>query len=755
MVFLAHSSDIERGVKEQSYKDHIFGVYSIAKRELENKKQYIDKDVYELIYASVLLAAEYHDLGKLDKHCQDILNGTIKANRMLNHVDAGVAYLFNEYKTNKNPAYFLAAFISHAHHIGLDSVDTNILRDKRDMFLEYNLPYSGKKIHEYIDSNLNEYINIHNNELRNLIVDNNYTCKYNKFSSEIFRIALSFLVSADHEDTSRNYKSIVPYEGMELKASYRLEKLDSYVKSISNNNSKRNEIRNSLYKECSVDHSDSFLNCNATVGTGKTFSTASAALRLANKYNSKKIFFVSPFNNINVQTAAILKKTICDDSENYVVAENFCSIDVDDKNNNDKKPSIYSKIYNKSWKAPIVCTTFVQMLETFASRRTSRLKKLNDIAGSVIVMDEFDNVPLQLWSVAYKWMQYLSNNFSVKFIFSSGTNVKFWEYNDIIKNTNKIRQLVSNQLYDEMKTNDVNRVTIHEIKEKIKNPEEFYKNIISLKVELPIIVICNTVFNAASIANYLKRKLGRDKVEHLSTSLCPKDMKVILNNVKNKLNNKEEFILVATSCVEAGVDISFKNGFREKCSLRSIEQTRGRINRNGENGENSSKLYVFNLANGVSVNGNERNKDFFTKNSKYDTAISIIDDIMKNIGHKSLAEFSTEAAIKEFKRANLSSVANRILKFDNNFNFDAVDKEFKLISSDKTSIVVDKNIISKLKKGELPSEQEVANGSVQVYNTKIEAKGKYSGMISEIEGIKYWNASYDSDFLGYMAVEII
>jgi len=43
--------------------------------------------------------------------------------------------------------------------------------------------------------------------------------------------------------------------------------------------------------------------------------------------------------------------------------------------------------------------------------------------------------------------------------------------------------------------------------------------------------------------------------------------------------NDDDWTLIATSCVEAGVDFSFKTGVREVASLVSLLQTAGRVNR--------------------------------------------------------------------------------------------------------------------------------------------------------------------------------
>ncbi|MBL0038337.1 MAG: hypothetical protein IPP36_06700 [Nitrosomonadales bacterium] len=54
-----------------------------------------------------------------------------------------------------------------------------------------------------------------------------------------------------------------------------------------------------------------------------------------------------------------------------------------------------------------------------------------------------------------------------------------------------------------------------------------------------------------------------------------------------------DWTLVATSCVEAGVDLSFRTGLRESASLVSLIQVGGRVNRHQEFGQ--SEVWTFTL----------------------------------------------------------------------------------------------------------------------------------------------------------------
>ncbi|MFB2552229.1 hypothetical protein [Ensifer soli] len=93
----------------------------------------------------------------------------------------------------------------------------------------------------------------------------------------------------------------------------------------------------------------------------------------------------------------------------------------------------------------------------------------------------------------------------------------------------------------------------------------------------------NTVQSAAALA--LSMRQGEHDVLHLSTALAPRDRERILEVVKTRLDANSpssDWTLVATSLMEAGVDLSFRTPFRERFSAASLIQISGRGNRNAE-----------------------------------------------------------------------------------------------------------------------------------------------------------------------------
>ena len=75
--------------------------------------------------------------------------------------------------------------------------------------------------------------------------------------------------------------------------------------------------------------------------------------------------------------------------------------------------------------------------------------------------------------------------------------------------------------------------------------------------------------------------------------MYPRHRKRILKQIKKRLDNKEKCILIATSLVEAGVDLDFYTVYRQIAGIDSIIQAAGRCNRNGERDAVKSKVRIF------------------------------------------------------------------------------------------------------------------------------------------------------------------
>ena len=94
-----------------------------------------------------------------------------------------------------------------------------------------------------------------------------------------------------------------------------------------------------------------------------------------------------------------------------------------------------------------------------------------------------------------------------------------------------------------------------------------------------ILAIVNSRGHARELFEHIRDLPG---ATHLTTLMCPRHRRTVLADVRSRLTGGEPVRLVATSLIEAGVDVSFPEVWRASAGLESILQAAGRCNRNDE-----------------------------------------------------------------------------------------------------------------------------------------------------------------------------
>ncbi len=719
-MFLAHSPRPAEGIPAQTYATHIHAVTTMA---FENARLASSGTEFRQFFIDALrLAAEYHDLGKLDPMNQKVLS-SLKATGKLpvNHVDAGVAALV---KRAKDPAASLAALLIYSHHRGLpdaSEIYNNHLRD-----IERDDKFGSTK--ERTDRWLERYLEWHR-------ADVDFQSPSHKSNSELpsapqvaARLALSCLVDADHSDTAQNYGQWQPSTFVLLNPAVRLSLLDDYIALLNSaSQSERNQLRAKVYKTCRTASAErGIVSCDSPVGSGKTTAIMAHLLRVASENNLRRIFVVLPYTNIITQSVDVYRSCLTLEGENpeYAVAAHHHRAEFSD---------LQSRSLTYLWESPIVVTTAVQFFETLAAARTGALRKLHQLANSAVFIDESHAaLPAHLWPTAWRWINALQRDWNCHFVLGSGSLSEFWTLPEFSDPPVSVPSIISEAPSKESGLFEASRISYqsHPTPLNLDQLVAFVS-----ETEGPRLLIVNTVQSAAFIASHLNSSDGNN-VEHLSTSLTPNDRGATLSRIKTRLGdrNDKDWTLVATSCVEAGVDISFRTGFRERASLNSLLQTSGRVNRNGEFG--TANVWDIQL---IHDNRLRRHPAFA------DSAI-----VLGELFEKGMVspENCTYAMQREIRRAGMKSDAELIRKLEAKRQFAEVEKHFRVIDSNTLIAVVDPNLKRRLRNRDKVSFQDLQNGSVQVYSNR--AVDFAVTPIAERPGVYEWTLAYDA-FLGYMA----
>lgn len=719
MTYLAHSARSDRGIPVQEYREHVIETRRRAQENAAKAGHYATK-YGRLLEVVAALAGEFHDMGKLDDDNQAVLNGSVSAKKLpVQHVDAGVAHLLSL----GEQWHQLAASVSYAHHIGLQSFPAEVNKGNQFLRDENTATLTNERLHQYLDR--------HRQDLGKLdfIAPNNIELPKPQL---LLRMALSCMVDADHGDTARHYGEAAQCEPCLLRPLERAVALDWYVSSLGNDADNRARARQAVYETCrGADTQPSLYACDSPVGTGKTTAVMAHLLKAAHDKGLRRVFVVLPYTNIISQSVDVYRKALVLDgekTEEVVVAHHhraeFSSPD--------------ARQFTALWQAPIVVTTAVQFFETLASNQPAALRKLHNLAGSAVFIDEAHAaLPAHLWPQTWRWIQELAQDWGCHFVFGSGSLTRFWELPDFVDPPAKLPELVTGEMRTSLVGNETQRV-MYKHKPDAINVNDLLAWLQELKG--PRLLIVNTVQSAAVIAKAISERDGRDKVEHLSTALTPSDRELTLAYVKGRLarlkyqpDNKAlaDWTLVATSCVEAGVDLSFRTGLRESASLVSLIQVGGRVNRHQEFGQ--SEVWTFTL----------QETDLLRLHPGFEVSSKVLE---KMFAESRVTPDDCKEALR--REVCLSGLKDKIRDFEDAKDFPEVHSLFRVIDANTYTVVVDDMVKQRLKKWGKVSWQEIQKCSVQIWGTRIE-----SLCVPQFErypNLYEWNLAYD-DFLGYMA----
>jgi CRISPR-associated endonuclease/helicase Cas3 len=236
------------------------------------------------------------------------------------------------------------------------------------------------------------------------------------------------------------------------------------------------------------------------------------------------------------------------------------------------------------------------------------------------------------------------------------------------------------------------------------------------------------------------RSAGFD-VLHLSTALTPGDRDRILSRVIRRLDAKQfNWMLVATSCVEAGVDLSFRSGFRERFATASTIQVGGRVNRHGEyDGFGGGIVYDFALDD-VGI----------TQHPAASVSAEVLRQLLAadELNRRDPSDLVTRAMREELSiRGGLG--ADTLVKAEVERNYPAVKEEGRVIRAETRIVVVDDQLKKQIVERQPVGFRALLRGSVEIWATKIDRLG-----LRPLPGRRdlfAWDDAYEADFLGYMA----
>jgi CRISPR-associated endonuclease/helicase Cas3 len=512
------------------------------------------------------LAGIWHDLGKYSKEFQARLLAVsdpdthieTKAGRP-DHSTAGAQHACNSLKDKGK----LIAYAIAGHHAGLPDGNTN----------------EGACLIKRLQKRVPDYSTAPAQILKQtapfklpFAMDKKRICFQLSFFA---RMIFSCLVDADFLDTEdfmEPEKSVWRKGYSELPVLERklMQYMDHLI--VHAPATKINDYRKDVLRHCldAADRKPGLFSLTVPTGGGKTLSSLAFAFKHAVKYGLRRIIYVIPYTSIIEQNAAVFRQALGEEA----VLEHHSNFEP-------REEDRWSRLAAENWDAPLIVTTNVQFFESLFGSRSSRCRKLHTIAGSVVILDEAQMLPVPLLKPSLEALKELSSSYGTTVVLCTATQPALSKSMEFKDGLGDVREIIPDPvaLYQAFKKIDMTYMSTladKELAEKLMSHGQ-------------VLCIVNTRRHARKIYEFIRNEEGSF---HLSALMCPAHRTEVIWKIRQALEERRSCRVISTQLIEAGVDIDFPVVFRSLSGIDSIAQAAGRCNREGRLPRNG-RVYVF------------------------------------------------------------------------------------------------------------------------------------------------------------------
>lgn len=630
MKYLAH---INENGKEQLVKEHLENTARLCGKFAESF------GAYDEGYCCGLL----HDIGKYSMKFQERIRGS---EEKVDHATAGAKLCWD-----KKGMYQFLSYCIAGHHAGLP--DTGGVSDTGTRGTM--IGRTKKKIEDY---------QAYTREIELPILGNppfqpGKSENMDFFFSMFIRMLYSCLVDADYLDTElfMNNGESIRNQGESI--DILCERLEKHITGWLDNgdldtiNGRRTEILKHCIEMGSAQKG--LFRLTVPTGGGKTIASLAFALQHAKVHRMDRVIYVIPYTSIIEQNAKVFADIL--GKEN--VLENHCNIDYE--SDEELKPM---QLAAENWDKPVVVTTNVQFFESLFSNKSSKCRKLHNIANSVIIFDEAQMLPNDYLKPCIAAMEQLLRYYRSSLVLCTATQPALKNILDQDITVKELCPRMEEQFhfFKRVSIRDLDRISEEDLTQR-------------LRLEKQVLCILNTKKRAQKIYQSIKG----EGVYHLSTSMYPAHRKRVLNEIRQRLEEQKKCVVISTSLVEAGVDLDFQTVYRQLAGVDSIIQAAGRCNREGKKNVSECFTYIFKLEEREYVPG-QRQQMEVTESLLYDKRnledLDTIRAYFEMLYHFRGDSLDKKKIMEKFKKRN--------------FPFATVSKEFKLIENNTKTILITK-----------------------------------------------------------------
>ena len=393
------------------------------------------------------------------------------------------------------------------------------------------------------------------------------------------RMLYSCLVDADFLDTEtfmagkeQDRGGGAPMEALE-------EMLQSHISGWSSPQNALNRERCAVLRRCLEQgeaQAPGLFTLTIPTGGGKTVASLAFALRHARTHGLRRVIYVIPYTSIIDQNAKVFREIL--GAENVLEHHSGVLYDIEDEATPENARMARA---TENWDMPVVVTTAVQFFDSLFANRSSQCRKLHNLAGSVIIFDEAQMLPIPYLRPCVFAIAQLVKRYGVSAVLCTATQPALdGIFREFLPERPPVEICPQNVFRQEI----FQRVTF-------RREGKLSQEALAEKISEQNQALC--IVNSRKSAQTLYHLLAQEGAFHLSTLMYPAHRKAILEEIRTRLRDGLPCRVVSTSLIEAGVDVDFPAVFREETGLDSILQAAGRCNREGKRPAGECVVTIF------------------------------------------------------------------------------------------------------------------------------------------------------------------
>jgi len=385
-------------------------------------------------------------------------------------------------------------------------------------------------------------------------------------------------------------------------------------------------------------------------GFGKTYAGLSAGLRAAD-INDSRLVYVLPYTSILDQTASEIQSVFSVNpyskaftlhhhlSNTYTgLGDHYTDADIG------RSPGA---LHAESWLSGLTLTTTVQLFESLAAPTARQATRVPSLRESVVVIDEPQAIPEDWWQIVPALVELLVGTYDATVILMTATQPGLVEYGSdklttrkLIDDTDQYTEFLAVHPRVTYRLHHTVRTDLGDEYATLDYPTAGGRVSEAAGDGKDVLAVCNTRASAEELYRYVTPMAGVERKEpvelgrllhdyvdetgelpspveirrhaldamaernvdtvyaFLSGDVRPDDRQLLIDTLYNDdvgdeddpdplLDGEMSVVLVSTSVVEAGVDVSFDTVFRDYAPIPNIVQSGGRCNRSfgGETGD--------------------------------------------------------------------------------------------------------------------------------------------------------------------------